>query len=173
MYERFNEESRRVLQAACQEARRWQHAYIGTEHLLLAMLPKTSGFWPRFLRRFQVTNGASPGVDKLLRSLAVDPLEVRTRLERGLRAGPYPVDEGRLPQTPPVKRVIDRAMCEARRMEQREVQPVHLLLGILWEEQEPAAQVLRESSIQPGTLRQALQSDGSPAQAASSAEGRE
>jgi ATP-dependent Clp protease ATP-binding subunit ClpC len=85
-------------------------------------------------------------------------------LEKSLHRGTYPSPEGRLPQTPAAKRVIEHATAEAGLRNEREVKAVHLLLGILWEERELASQVLRQSGVEMTTLRRVLaQGAGPPA----------
>jgi ATP-dependent Clp protease ATP-binding subunit ClpC len=162
VYARFNKESRHVLQAACDEARRWQHAYIGTEHLLLALLPPPTGFWPRLLGKLRLRSKSPCTVRGLLECVAVDPRKLRSQLEHSVHRGTYPSPEGRLPQTPAAKRVIEHAAAEAGLRNQREVQPVHLLLGILWEEHELATQVLRQFGLELTTLRRALEQSSGP-----------
>jgi len=157
VYARFSKESRHILQEACDEARRWQHAYIGTEHILLAVLPPRTGFWPRLLGKFRLRSKSPLTVRGLLERLAVDSRKLRTQLERSLHRGTYPSPEGRLPQTPAAKRVMEHAIAEAGLRNQREVEPVHLLLGILWEEHELAAQTLRSFGLELAVLRRALE----------------
>src|SRR5262249_30039575 len=139
VYGRISEESRHALQAACDEARRWHHAYIGTEHILLALLPPPTGFWPRLLGKLRLRSTSPWTIRGLLERVAIDPRKLRAQMEHSLHRGTYPSPEGRLPQTPAAKRVIEHAIAEARLRNQREVRPVHLLLGILWEERELAA----------------------------------
>jgi ATP-dependent Clp protease ATP-binding subunit ClpC len=82
-------------------------------------------------------------------------------LEQSLHRGTYP-SEGRLPQTPAAKRVIERAIAEAGLRNQREVLPVHLLLGMLWDEHELAARILRQFGLELTTLRRALEQSSGP-----------
>jgi ATP-dependent Clp protease ATP-binding subunit ClpC len=163
VYARISEESRQILQAACDEARRWQHAYIGTEHICLAILPPRTGFWPRLLGKFSLGSKSPLTVRRILERLAIDSRKLRAHLENSLRIGTYPSPEGRLPQTPAAKRVLEHAIAEAGLRDRREVQPVHLLLGILWEEHELATQVLRQFGLELGTLRRALEQGAGPA----------
>jgi ATP-dependent Clp protease ATP-binding subunit ClpC len=162
VYARISEESRQILQAACDEARRWQHAYIGTEHILLAILPPRTGFWPRLLGKFRLRNKSPLTVRHLLERLAIDSRKLRAQLEGSLHRGTYVSPEGRLRQTPAAKRVLEQATAEAGLRNQREVQPVHLLLGILWEEHELAAQVLRQFGLELATLRRAMEQSSGP-----------
>jgi len=162
VYARISEESRQILQAACDEARRWQHAYIGTEHILLALLPPRTGFWPRLLGKLRLRSKSPWTVPGLLECVDIDPRKLRAQLEHSLHRVTYPSPEGRLAQTPAAKRVIEHAVAEAGLRNEREVKPVYLLLGILWEERELAAQVLRQSGVELAILRRALEQAPEP-----------
>lgn len=127
MYERFTDRARRVILLASDEARRFRHEYIGTEHLLLGLIGEGSGI------------GAN-----VLRNLDVDLAAVRRQVERIVQHGP---DEdaavaGRLPHTPRAKKVIDYAIEGARALGHNFVGTEHLLLGLLREGEGVAAQVL-------------------------------
>ena len=116
MYERFSDLARKVMQFANQEAQRFNHEYIGTEHIVLALL--------------RVTNGI--GSIALLK-MGVDALTLRRQIEDKLKTAPGPVTMGKLPQTPRGKKVIEYAMEEAKKMNHNYVGTEHLLLGLIVE----------------------------------------
>src|SRR5688572_7004182 len=127
MYERFTDRSRKVMQLADQEARRFNHEYIGTEHILLGLVAEGSGV-----------------AANVLKNLNIDSLKVRSMIEKIVQHGPGGdrVVTGRLPQTPRAKTVIECAITEARGLRHNYVGTEHLLLGLLRETEGVAAQVL-------------------------------
>ena len=125
MYERFTDRVRKVMALANQEAWRFNHEYIGTEHILLGMVKEGSGI----------------GV-KVLKNLDVDIKEVRPDVERLIKRGPNLVAIGKLPHTPRVKKVIKYAIEECRCLHHKIVGTEHILLGIIRESEGIAAQVL-------------------------------
>jgi ATP-dependent Clp protease ATP-binding subunit ClpC len=110
---------------ANQEAQRFNHEYIGTEHVLLGLIKEGSGV------------GAN-----VLRNLGVDLPKVRMEIEKLVKAGPDMVTMGKLPQTPRAKKVVEYAIEEARNLNHNYVGTEHLLLGLLREHDGVAAQVL-------------------------------
>ncbi|MFP3938235.1 MAG: ATP-dependent Clp protease ATP-binding subunit [Phycisphaerae bacterium] len=125
MFERFTERARKVMALANQEAQRFNHEYIGTEHILLGLVKEGSGV------------GAN-----VLKNLGVDLHKVRLEVEKLVKAGPDMVTMGKLPQTPRAKKVIEYAIEEARNLNHNYVGTEHLLLGLLREQDGVAAQVL-------------------------------
>ncbi|MBL7221845.1 MAG: AAA family ATPase, partial [Phycisphaerae bacterium] len=125
MFERFTERARKVMALANQEAQRFNHEYIGTEHVLLGLIKEGSGV------------GAN-----VLRNLGVDLPKVRMEIEKLVKAGPDMVTMGKLPQTPRAKKVVEYAIEEARNLNHNYVGTEHLLLGLLREHDGVAAQVL-------------------------------
>src|SRR5439155_25478770 len=98
MYERFTDRARKVMQLANQEAQRFNHEYIGTEHILLGVIKE--GF------------GVAANV---LKNLDIDLNRVRREIERIVMPGPDEIEGNRkLPQTPRAKRVIEFAVAEAK-----------------------------------------------------------
>ncbi len=112
MYERFTDKARQVMQLANQEAQRFKHEYIGTEHLLLAV-----GKEDCVARR-------------ILDRLGIDQAKIRLEVEKLVLSGPEMVTIGKLPQTPRVRKVIENAMEEARKLSHKHVRTEHLLLGL-------------------------------------------
>ena len=136
MFERFTDRARKVMALANQEAQRFNHEYIGTEHILLGLVKEGSGV------------GAN-----VLKNLEVDLRKVRLEVERLVRAGPEMVTMGRLPQTPRAKKVIEYAIEEARSLNHNYVGTEHLLLGLLREHDGVAAQVLMNLNLKLEEVR--------------------
>ena len=137
MYERFTDRARRVMQLANQEAQRFNHEYIGTEHILLGLV-----------------KGGDGVAAAVLRKMGVKLITVRLEVEKLVQSGPEMITMGKLPQTPRAKKVIENSMIEARDMQHSFVDTEHLLLGLLSVEEGVASQVLRYLC---GTLEQVRQ----------------
>lgn len=139
MFERFTDRARKVMVLANQEARRLNHEYIGTEHVLLGLLKEGSGV------------GAN-----VLKNLGVDLRKARLEVEKLVTAGPEMVTMGRLPQTPRAKRVIEYAVEEARNLGHNYVGTEHMLLGLVREQDGVAAQVLLNLGLRLENVRHAV-----------------
>src|SRR6516162_6804974 len=137
MFERFTDRARKVMALANQEAQRFNHEYIGTEHILLGLVKEGSGV------------GAN-----VLKNLDVDLRKVRLEVEKLVKAGPEMVNMGKLPQTPRAKKVIEYAIEEARNLNHNYVGTEHLLLGLLREHDGVAAQVLMNLSLKLEEVRE-------------------
>jgi ATP-dependent Clp protease ATP-binding subunit ClpC len=137
MFERFTERARRVMALANQEAQRFNHEYIGTEHILLGLVKEGSGV------------GAN-----VLKNLNVDLHKVRMEVEKLVKAGPDMVTMGKLPQTPRAKKVIEYSIEEARNLNHNYVGTEHLLLGLLREHDGVAAQVLMNLGLKLDEVRE-------------------
>ncbi len=125
-YARFTDRSRKVMQLANQEAQRFSHEYIGTEHILLGLVKEGSGV-----------------AANVLKNLDIDLRKVRQEVEKIVQHGPggEQVIMGRLPHTPRAKMVIGYSVEEARDLKHNYVGTEHLLLGLLREQEGVAAQV--------------------------------
>ena len=137
MFERFTDRARKVMALANQEAQRFNHEYIGTEHILLGLVKEGSGV------------GAN-----VLKNLDVDLRKVRLEVEKLVKAGPEMVTMGKLPQTPRAKKVIEYAIEEARNLNHNYVGTEHLLLGLLREHDGVAAQVLMNLGLKLEQVRE-------------------
>src|SRR5882762_7724642 len=137
MFERFTDRARKVMALANQEAQRFNHEYIGTEHILLGLVKEGSGV------------GAN-----VLKNLDVDLRKVRLEVEKLVKPGPEMVTMGRLPQTPRAKKVIEYAIEEARNLNHNYVGTEHLLLGLLREHDGVAAQVLMNLGLKLEEVRE-------------------
>ena len=136
MYERFTDRARKVMQLANQEAHRFNHEYIGTEHLLLGLVKEGSGV-----------------AANVLKTLEVDLRKIRLEVEKVVKSGPDMVTIGKLPQTPRAKKVVEYALEEARNLNHNYVGTEHLLLGLLREQEGVAAQVLMNLGLKLDDVR--------------------
>jgi ATP-dependent Clp protease ATP-binding subunit ClpC len=143
MYERFTDRARKIFQLANSEAQRFNHCYIGTEHILLGLVKEGKGVGAYVL--------------KSLKSNFEEQL-IRQEVEKLTKSGPDMVTMGRLPQTPRAKKVVEYAMEEARNLGHDYIGSEHLLLGLIREQEGVAAQVLMNQGLQIETIRQALMS---------------
>ncbi len=137
MFERFTDRARKVMALANQEAQRFNHEYIGTEHILLGLVKEGSGV------------GAT-----VLKNLDVDIKKLRLEVEKQVKSGPDMVTMGKLPQTPKAKKVIEYAIEEARALNHNYVGTEHILLGLLRETEGIAAQVLMNLGLKLEDVRQ-------------------
>ena len=137
MFERFTDRARKVMALANQEAQRFNHEYIGTEHILLGLVKEGSGV------------GAT-----VLKNLDVDIKKLRLEVEKLVKSGPDMVTMGKLPQTPRAKKVIEYAIEEARALNHNYVGTEHILLGLLRESEGIAAQVLMNLGLKLEDVRQ-------------------
>ncbi len=137
MFERFTDRARKVMALANQEAQRFNHEYIGTEHILLGLVKEGSGV------------GAN-----VLKNLEIDLRKVRLEVEKLVKPGPEMVTMGKLPQTPRAKKVIEYAIEEARNLNHNYVGTEHLLLGLLREHDGVAAQVLMNLGLKLDQVRE-------------------
>jgi len=137
MYERFTDRARKVMQLANQEAQRFNHEYIGTEHVLLGLIKEGSGV-----------------AANVLKNLDVDLRKIRMEVEKLVQSGPDMVTMGKLPQTPRAKKVIEYSMEEARNLGHNYVGTEHILLGLLREQEGVAAQVLMNLGLKLEEVRE-------------------
>jgi ATP-dependent Clp protease ATP-binding subunit ClpC len=141
---------------ANQEAQRFNHECIGTEHILLGLVKEGSGV------------GAN-----VLKNLGVDLAKVRMEVEKLVHAGPDMVTMGKLPQTPKAKKVVEYAIEEARNLNHNYVGTEHLLLGLLREHDGQAAIVLTNLNLKLDEVREEvltlLGAGGEPDDSAASA----
>ena len=128
-FEKFSERARRVLSLAQEEAQRFNHNYIGTEHILLGLVRETEGVAAR-----------------VLSSLSVDLAKVRSAVEFIIGRGEKPA-QGEIGLTPRAKKVVELAVDEARRMNHTYIGTEHLLIGLLREGEGVAAGVLESLGV--------------------------
>ncbi len=137
MFERFTDRARKVMALANQEAQRFNHEWIGTEHILLGLVKEGSGV------------GAN-----VLKNLDVDIKKLRLEVEKLVKSGPDMVTMGKLPHTPRAKKVIEYAIEEARALNHNYIGTEHILLGLLRETEGVAAQVLMNLGLRLEDVRQ-------------------
>ena len=128
-FEKFSERARRVLSLAQEEAQRFNHNYIGTEHILLGLVRETEGVAAR-----------------VLSGLGVDLSKVRSAVEFIIGRGEKP-SQGEIGLTPRAKKVVELAVDEARRMNHTYIGTEHLLIGLLREGEGVAAGVLESLGV--------------------------
>src|SRR5262245_43914867 len=118
MATRFDEPGQQVMRLAQEDALRFNHEYIGTEHILLGLVKEGTG------------------AATILESLGMDLRRIRLEAERIIHHGPggEQVVMGRLPHTPRAQRVVEYAIEEARNLQHPHVSTEHLLVGLVREE---------------------------------------
>jgi ATP-dependent Clp protease ATP-binding subunit ClpC len=135
-FEKFSEGARRVLSLAQEEAQRFNHSYIGTEHILLGLVRETEGL-----------------ASQVLANMGVDLDKVRSAVEFIIGRGERPI-LGDIGLTPRAKKVIELAVDEARRMNHNHIGTEHLLIGLLREGEGVAAGVLESLDITLDRVRE-------------------
>ena len=126
MKPQFTDETREAIQSADKEAKRLNHEYIGTEHLLLGLAKESSGI-----------------VAKALQSFGVDLQLIRKEVENIVGVGPQLQAFEKRPYTPRAKKAFEYAAEASRKFNQILVGPEHLLVGLLRERGGVAAQILK------------------------------
>ena len=134
-FERFTERARRVLMLAQEEAQRFNHNYIGTEHILLGLVREGEGV-----------------AAKVLASMGVELNKVRSAVEFIIGRGDKMV-LGEIGLTPRAKKVIELAVDEARRLNHQYIGTEHLLLGLIREGEGIAAGVLESLGVNLDRVR--------------------
>ena len=134
-FEKFSERARRVLSLAQEEAQRFNHNYIGTEHILLGLVRESDGVAAKVLASLNVElNKARSAVEFI-----IGKGEKATASEIGL--------------TPRAKKVIELAVDEARRLNHHYIGTEHLLIGLLREGEGVAAGVLESLGVTLDAVR--------------------
>src|SRR5688572_845604 len=138
MFDRFTDRAKKVMSFARQEAQKFNHEYIGTEHILLGLILEGSGV-----------------AATVLRNMDVDLRKIRLEIEKLVQQGPQVMTApSKLPFTPRAKRVIDLAKEEAATLNHEHVGTEHLLLGLLRENEGIAAQVLMNLGVRLDEVRE-------------------
>jgi excisionase family DNA binding protein len=129
--DKFTHQARHVLAEAGEEARRYNHTGVGTDHLLLALMSESDGIAARALASLQVRED-----------------EIRKRIETlHPEEHAHPVVEGMIGLTAPGKASLELAVEEARGLDHHYLGTEHLLLGLLREEEGLGGQVLRQAGV--------------------------
>ena len=134
-FEKFSEKARRVLSLAQEEAQRFNHTYIGTEHILLGLVRETDGV-----------------AAKVLNNLGVELTKVRSAVEFIIGRGER-TPSGEIGLTPRAKKVIELAVDEARRLNHNYIGTEHLLIGLMREGEGVPAGVLESLGVTLDKIR--------------------
>ena len=137
MFNRFTERARRVILLAREEAKRLDHDYLGTEHILLGLIREGEGV------------GATA-----LQQLGADLAHVREEVEKVVGRGGGGLFLGQIPFTPRAKKVLELAVTEAKNLGHNYVGTEHILLGLIREEEGVAAQILTSLGADLEKVRQ-------------------
>jgi len=136
-FDKFTERARRVLTLAQEEAHRFNHNYIGTEHILLGLVKEGSGV-----------------AANVLKNMTIDLEKIRHEVEKIVKTGPSMVTMGQLPFTPRAKKVLELSLEEASQLSHNYIGTEHLLLGLIRENEGIAAQVLMNLGIKLDEVRE-------------------
>jgi ATP-dependent Clp protease ATP-binding subunit ClpC len=136
MFNRFTERARKVIILAKEEARRFNHDYIGTEHILLGLIREGEGVAAAVLQKLEVS------------------LEnIRLEIEKLVQPGPTTQIIGDIPFTPRAKKALELAAEEARSLGHNYIGTEHLLLGLIREGEGIASQVLLNLGMDLNSVR--------------------
>ncbi len=141
MFNRFTERARKVVILAKEEAKRLNHDYIGTEHLLIGLIKEGQGVAAAVLQNLGL------GLDT-----------IRLEVEKLVKPGPTTVISGDIPFTPKAKKVIELAMDEARHLGHNYIGTEHLLLGLIREGEGIASQILLNLGLDLARVRSEVMS---------------
>jgi len=136
MFNRFTERARKVIILAKEEAKRFNHDYIGTEHILLGLIREGEGV-----------------AAAVLEKMGVSLENIRLEIEKLVQPGPTTQIIGDLPFTPRAKKALELAAEEARSLGHNYIGTEHLLLGLIREEEGVASQVLLNLGLDLNTVR--------------------
>jgi ATP-dependent Clp protease ATP-binding subunit ClpC len=137
MFDRFTDRAKKVMNLARQEAQRFNHEYLGTEHILLGLVQEGSGV-----------------AANVLKNMGIDLTKIRSEVEKIVKTGPSMVTMGQLPFTPRAKKVLELSMEEAGNLGHNYIGTEHLLLGLIKENEGIAAQVLMNLGVKLEDVRE-------------------
>lgn len=136
MFNRFTERARKVIVLAKEEARRFNHDYIGTEHLLLGLIREGEGV-----------------AAAVLQKMGLSLESIRLEVEKLVQPGPSTQIQGDVPFTPRSKKALELAAEEARSLGHNYIGTEHLLLGLIREGEGVASQVLLNLGLDLNRVR--------------------
>ncbi|MDP2911223.1 MAG: ATP-dependent Clp protease ATP-binding subunit, partial [Candidatus Omnitrophota bacterium] len=139
MFNRFTERARKVIILAKEEAKRFNHDYIGTEHMLLGLLREGEGV-----------------AAVVLQKMGLNLQQIRMEIEKIVKPGPPTVVSGDIPFTPTAKKVIELSSEEARSLGHNYIGTEHLLLGLIREGEGVASQVLINLGLDLNKVREEI-----------------
>ena len=134
MFERFTAYARRAVVTAQEEARELNHNYIGTEHILLALLRRPDGLPNE-------EDGIAPAI---LEAFGMTREGVREEVIAKVGLGKGKAKTGHIPFTPRAKKVLELALREALQLHHNYIGTEHLLLGLIREDEGVAVQIMRK-----------------------------
>jgi ATP-dependent Clp protease ATP-binding subunit ClpC len=137
MFDRFTDRAKKVMSFARQEAMKFNHEYIGTEHILLGLVQEGSGV-----------------AANVLKNMNIDLEKIRHEVEKIVKTGPSMVTMGQLPFTPRAKKVLELSLEEASQLSHNYIGTEHLLLGLIRENEGIAAQVLMNLGVKLDEVRE-------------------
>ncbi len=141
----FTPRAQQVLALARKEADRFNHNFVGTEHLLLGLI--------------KLNQGVAVNV---LQKMGLNLETVRQEVEREIRGGSEPKNGGNIPYTPRVKKVLALAAKEAKALNHTYVGTEHILLGLLKEGEGVASKVLKNLDLDIEQCRQEILKELNP-----------
>ncbi len=136
MFNRFTERARKVIILAKEEARRFNHDYIGTEHILLGLIREGEGV-----------------AAAVLQKMGLSLENIRLEIEKLVQPGPATQIMGDIPFTPRAKKALELAAEEARSLGHNYIGTEHILLGLIREGEGIASQVLLNSGLDLSVVR--------------------
>ncbi len=136
MFNRFTERARKVIILAKEEARRFNHDYIGTEHILLGLIREGEGV-----------------AAAVLQKMGLSLENIRLEIEKLVQPGPTTQIIGDIPFTPRAKKALELAAEEARSLGHNYIGTEHILLGLIREGEGIASQVLLNLGMDLNTVR--------------------
>src|SRR5487761_38845 len=138
MFERFTNRARHVVVLSQEEARRLQHGYIGSEHVLLGLLGEPGGLAFRALERFGMTLDST-----------------REEVKAIVGTGEVTLS-GHIPFTPRAKKTLELALREAQQLHHKYVGTEHILLGVIRAGDGVGVQILKQHSSDLTQIRMAV-----------------
>ena len=139
MMNRFTQRAQKSILLAQEEAKRLNHDYLGTEHLLLGLVALGEGV-----------------AAQVLTNLGIDLKKLRREIEKRVGTGENVLLLGEVPFTPRAKKVLELAVSEAQNLGHHYVGTEHILLGLLQEKQGVAAKILEGLGANLDTVREEI-----------------
>ena len=139
MFNRFTERARKVILLAKEEAKRFNHDYIGTEHILLGLIREGEGV-----------------AAVVLQKMGLSLQQIRLEIEKIVKPGTSTAVLGDIPFTPKAKKAIELSGEEARALGHNYIGTEHILLGLIKEGEGVASQVLLNLGLDLDKVRQEI-----------------
>ncbi len=136
MFDKFTDRARKVMALARKEAQKFNHDFIGTEHILLGLVHEGSGV-----------------AATVLKNLDVEASKIRKEIEKSVQSGHSMIHMSQVPFTPRAKRVLELCQEAAKELRHNYIGTEHLLLGLIREEQGLAASVLKDLGLSLDDVR--------------------